>query len=79
MKKDAPKRGVVELKVKVPRDFVERFDEAARLRGCVNRGEAIRDAMQRYMEALMGSQTTHVWRLPREPSSSAGPRQRTEE
>ena len=60
MPKDA-----IDVKFKVPATFIRQFDEMTRRQGFMTRGEAIRSAMQRYIEAVRESQTTHTERMDR--------------
>lgn len=60
MPKDA-----VDVKFKAPTTFIRQFDEMTRKQGFMTRGEAIRSAMQRYIEAVRESQTTHTERIDR--------------
>jgi hypothetical protein len=53
----------VDVKFRAPEDFIERFDEVTRKVGHATRGEAIRSAMQRYLNALQESSTTHTERV----------------
>jgi metal-responsive CopG/Arc/MetJ family transcriptional regulator len=58
-------KDAIDVKFKAPSAFIRQFDEVTRSKGFMTRGEAIRSAMQRYMEAVRGSQTTHTERLDR--------------
>jgi len=62
MVKKTPK-DAIDIKFKAPATFIKQFDEVTRKRGFMTRGEAIRSAMQRYLEAIRESQTTHTERL----------------
>ncbi|MGQ9514564.1 MAG: hypothetical protein ACUVTL_05885 [Thermoproteota archaeon] len=48
----------VDVRFRAPATFIERFDEVTRRVGYTTRGEAIRNAMQRYMKAIQESGTT---------------------
>ena len=56
-------RDAIDVKLKVPAALIREFDEVARKRGSMTRSEAIRDAMQRYVDTLRESQTTHTERI----------------
>jgi len=58
-------KDAIDVKFKAPATFIRQFDEMTRKRGFMTRGEAIRNAMQRYIEAVRESQTTHTERVDR--------------
>ena len=58
-------KDAIDVKFKAPATFMRQFDEMTRKQGFMTRGEAIRNAMQRYIEAVRESQTTHTERVDR--------------
>ena len=58
-------KDAIDVKFKAPATFVKQFDEMTHKQGFMTRGEAIRSAMQRYIEAVRESQTTHTERIDR--------------
>jgi hypothetical protein len=63
MGRRALSRKEMNVRFRAPVTFIEKFDEITRSMGHTTRGEAIRNAMQRYMEALQDSQKTFTERV----------------